>query len=340
MASFREKTDEFVISLKKNITSILLDVGIIGVAIAYVFYNILEFHKTDLDPWRLLMKGLVGIFVGVGLKWMLGEKGIIKGHNNEQFTRPKEHFDNRTEKAVPYIDKYDAFEEKERTEKIYRNRKIHLNNYKMKYETFFDENGDYIEHEIWTPQQRNKWLKQTKKSVIDFGEEHEDVIVLDLRQRLVLRKCIKLQIFVPNVFDDYGNSITDDEKPQKTERDIRKQNTRNNFVSAVVFALIGVYFIPDIMNFTVAGIIWSIFQVFMWLAFGIINFYKNYTFVVIDEVKYIGKKDKLLTKFLIYALGGRDQYENLMNPKVEEPKETVIELTKEQADALLKGVEQ
>lgn len=336
MASFREKTDDFVISLKKNITSILLDIGIIGVAVAYVFYNILEFHKTDLDPWRLLMKGLVGVFVGVGLKWMLGEKGIIKGHNNEQFTRPKEHFDNRTEKAVPYIDKYDAFEEKERTEKIYRNRKIHLNNYKMKYETFFDENGDYIEHEIWTPRQRDKWLKQTKKSVIDFGEEHEDVIVLDLRQRLCLRKCIKLQIFVPNVFDDYGNSITDDEKPQKTERDIRKQNTRNNFVSAVVFALIGVYFIPDIMNFTVAGIIWSIFQVFMWLAFGIINFYKNYTFVVIDEVKYIGKKDKLLTKFLIYALGGRDQYENLMNPKPEEPKETVIELTKEQADALFK----
>lgn len=339
MASFREKTDELVLSLKKNITSILLDIGIIGVAVAYVFYNILEFHKTNLDPWRLLMKGLVGVFVGVGLKWMLGEKGIIKGHNNEQFTRPKEHFDNRTEKAVPYIDKYDAFEEKERTEKIYRNRKIHLNNYKMKYETFFDENGDYIEHEIWTPRQRQKWLKQTKKSVIDFGEEHEDIIVLDLRQRLCLRKCIKLQIFVPNVFDDYGNSITDDEKPQKTERDIRKQNTRNNFVSAVVFALIGVYFIPDIMNFTVAGIIWSIFQVFMWLAFGIINFYKNYTFVVIDEVKYISKKDKLLTKFLIYALGGRDQYENLMNPKQAEPKETVIELTKEQADALLKGVE-
>jgi len=331
MANFREKTDELAASIKKNITAILLDVGIVGVAVAYIFYNILDFHKTETDPWRLLMKGLVGIFVGVGLKWMLGEKGLIKGHNDPQFTRPKDTFYDRTETAVPYIDKYDEFVNKERIEKTYRNRKIHLNNYKMKYETFFDENGDYIEHEIWTPRQKAKFLKNPYD---DSKELPENVVVLYFRQRLCLKKCVRLQIFVPDVFSDYGDAIAEDEKAPKTENSVRRKNTRSNFVSAVIFAMIGVYFVPDILDFSWAAIIWSIFQVFMWLAFGIINFYQNYTFVVIDEVKQINKKDKLLTKFLIFILG-RDKYNELTKPK--EENEIVVNLTQEQADALLKG---
>ena len=330
--TFREKTDEFASAIKKNITSILLDIGIVGISIVYVFYNILDFHKTETDPWRLLMKGLVGIFVGVGLKWMLGEKGLIKGHNNQQFSKPKELFDERTDKAVPYIDRFDEFSEKERIDKMLRNRKIHLNNYKMKYDTFFDENGDYIEHEIWTPRQKKRWLKRYNKTVIEFDNELENVIVLDFKQRYVLKKCIRLQIYIPDVFSDYGDTITEDEKPDKTEQGVRRKNTRSNFISAVIFAMIGVYFVPDLLNFTWAAIIWSIFQVFMWLAFGIINYYQNFTFVVIDEVKQIGRKDKLLTKFLIYALGGKDNYnkEFVVETKPQE-KEIVVEMTEEQA---------
>lgn len=330
MATFREKTDELAASIKRNITSILLDIGIVGISVIYVFYNILDFHKTETDPWRLLMKGLVGIFVGVGLKWMLGEKGLIKGHNNEQFTRPKEKFDDRADKAVPYINRFDEFAEKERFEKVQRNRKIHLNNYRMKYETFFDANGDYIENVIWTKHQANKYLKT---------HEHlpEDIIILDLRQRLVLRKCVRLQIFIPNVFSDYGDTVVQDEKPDKTEQEVRRKNTRSNFISAVIFAMIGVYFVPDILNFSWAAIIWSIFQVVMWLVFGIMNFYQNFTFVIIDEVKIIGKKDKLLTKFLIFALGGRDNYnKEFVKEEKPQPKEEAkeIEMTEEQAKQL------
>ena len=328
MATFREKTDEFAANIKKNITSILLDVGIVGISVIYVFYNILDFHKTETDPWRLLMKGLVGIFVGVGLKWMLGEKGLLKGHNDDNFTRPKEKFDDRADKSVPYIDRYDEFAEKERIEKVLRNRKIHLNNYRMKYETFFDEEGNYIENVIWTPHQANKYLKTHK-------ELPQGIVVLDFRQRYILRKCVRLQIFVPNIFSDYGDTITQDEKPERTEQDVRRKNTRSNFISAVIFAMIGVYFVPDILNFSWAAIIWSIFQVVMWLIFGIINFYQNFTFVIIDEVKIIGKKDKLLTKFLIFALGGRDNYnqEFVKEETKSQPKEEVkeIEMTEEEA---------
>ena len=335
MATFKEKTDEFAANIRKNITSILLDVGIVGISVIYVFYNILDFHKTETDPWRLLMKGLVGIFVGVGLKWMLGEKGLIKGHNDKTFTRPKEAFDERADNSVPYIDRFDDFAEKERIEKVLRNRKIHLNNYRMKYETFFDENGDYIEHEIWTPRKAKKYFKNPYD---DTKELPENVIVLDWKQRWCLRKCVKLQIFVPNVFSEYGDTVAQDEKPEKTEQEIRRKNTRSNFISAVIFAMIGVYFVPDILNFSWAAIIWSIFQVFMWLVFGIMNFYQNFTFVIIDEVKTIAKKDKLLTKFLIFALGGRENYNKEFNPKPkEEPKEEEtkeIEISVEKAKEL------
>lgn len=331
MATFREKTDEFAANIKKNITSILLDVGIVGISVIYVFYNILDFHKTETDPWRLLMKGLVGIFVGVGLKWMLGEKGLLKGHNDDHFTKPKESFDDRADKAVPYIDEFDKFAEKERIEKVLRNRKIHLNNYHMKYETFFDENGDYIEHEIWSKHKSKRYLKTHE-------ELPKNVIVLDLEQRLCLRRCLRLKIYISNVFSDYGDTVTQDEKPERTEHDVRRKNTRSNFISAVIFAMIGVYFVPDILNFSWAAIIWSIFQVVMWLIFGIINFYQNFTFVIIDEVKIIGKKDKLLTKFLIFALGSREEYNNEFNKQETtiadvkfDPKEVVVEMTEEEA---------
>lgn len=338
LSNIKEKTENVYNSFKANIRTILLNVAVVATAVVYIFYNILKLEPTHLNPFILIAQAILAIIAALCIKAGLGENGMIRGYASTLWINAKAIYNIKADKALPYIDKADDFYEKERIEKRMRNRKVRLSSYRMRYEDFFDANGDYIERDIWTPHQKKKHLKS--------GHElPESVIVLDFKQRQVLRKCIKLQIFPKDMFNEYGIDLTDDERKEKTDKMQRSMNFRKNFFSAIGFSVAGVYFTAT-LAFNWGSIIWALFQVLMWVMFGLLDAYDNYTYITNEKVGILKLKEQMISRFMIWIIG-RDKFteqfieepkqQEILQEKIEELEqkstEVVVEMTPEEAKA-------
>ena len=327
MSTFREKTKEAYNNFKANFRTILLNIAIVATAVIYVFYNILKLEPTNLNPFTLIAQALLAIVAALCIKTGLGENGMIRGYASSVWDQAKLKYNNEANKALPYIDNSDAFYEKERFERKMRNRKVRLSSYRMKYENFFDENGDYIEHEIWSPRKKKTYLKK-------HNELPEGIFVLDVRQKWCLRKCIKLHIYIKDMFNEYGADLTDDERKEKTDKMQRQMNFRKNFFSAVGFSIAGVYFIPT-LAFNWASIIWALFQVLMWTMFGLLDAYDNFAYITTEKIGILKAKEQMITRFMIWNLGRNEfiKQSASVKPQKEEPtkEEVIVEMTEEEA---------
>lgn len=324
---FREKTDNVVSNIKRNAKTILTDIVVVFLALFYVFYNVLKLELTKLNPWILLVKSILAIVVGIMIKAALGENGFDRGYRSDEWHREREKYDVKADAALPYIDKVDDFYERQRIEKTQKNRKTRLSGCRLKYNMFFDENGDYIEHEIWSIRHKKKYLK-THNCL------PENVIALDLRQRLCLYKCVRLKIYVKNMFSEYESGLSADERKEKTDKIQRTHNLRKNTLKSVAFALAGVYVVAT-FSFNLGEMILAIFQVLGFVVVGILDALDNYYYVTVEKVAILREKQSDLARFLIENTSREEFTEKFVPKKEEEPKETVIELTQEQADALL-----
>ena len=200
----------------------------------------------------------------------------------------------------------------------------------MKYDMFFDENGDYIEHEIWSPFKKRQYLKKNK-------ELPENVVVLDIRQKICLIKCVRLKIYVKNLFSDYEIGLTADERKEKTDKTQRTHNLRKNTFKTIAFSLAGVY-IAATLIWDWGSIINALFQVLGFIFVGLLDSSNNYYYITVEKVGILREKESDISKFLLDVIG-RDKFIQKFAPK-EEPKpeqkeeSKEIELTLEQAKEL------
>lgn len=324
--NFREKTDNVVSNMKRNAKTILTDVVVVFLALFYIFYNTLKLELTKLNPWILLVQSILAIVVGVMIKAALGENGFDRGYRSEEWHREREKYDLKADAALPYIDKVDDFYEKQRIEKTQKNRKTRLSGCRMKYAMFFDENGDYIEHDIWTKRHKKRYLK-THNSL------PENVVVLDLRQRLCLYKCVRLKIYIKNLFSEYEAGLSSDERKEKTDKMQRAHNLRKNTLKSFAFALAGVYVVAT-FSFNLGSMIMAIFQVLGFIVVGVLDALDNYYYVTVEKVAILREKQSDLARFLIENTSREEFTKKFVPKKEEEPKEKEIEITLDKAKEL------
>ena len=295
--------------LKENpiryLKSLAMDFVVVLVAISYIFYQMITLEKTDTNPIVLIAKAFMGIICGIIIKQALGENGFSKGYRSDNWTREEALYNQACNTAVDYTERVDNFYlclEKEKKENYRRN---HLQAVRLKYDTWFDKEGDYIEHEIWNPIKKKHYLRKLKKENKDKKDNEvkklvvpDEVIVLSFRQILMLRKCIKVKIYVLNLFSEYATSTEQDTKKEMTDKRQRAKNATKNTLSAVLVAIIGVYFIPVLDHWSWASLIASTMQVTLWVLLGILQLYTNYNFVTQDKVAILRKKKELISRFV------------------------------------------
>ena len=274
---------EIIEKLRENsiryIKTIAMDIVVVIVAIAYIFYQMIRLQKTDLNPLILIAEAVMGIICGVIIKAALGENGFSKGYNSTIWLIENEKYNDACSLAVNYTERLDNFYlslEKEKKENYRRN---HLQSVRLKYDMWFDSEGNYI------------------------GKE-EEYDKLKFYQRYMLKKCIRVKIYVLNLFSEYSTSSEQDTKREVTDKMQRGRNISKNTLSATLVAIIGVYFIP-LFNWNVASLISSTMQVSLWVLFGILQLYTNYNFVVQDKVSVLRKKKELIARFVKDSENGK-----------------------------------
>ena len=283
-----EKLEEIQNFTVRYIKTIAMDIVVVLVAIAYIFYQMVALQPNDINPLVLLAEAFMGIICGVAIKQALGENGFSRGYNSKFWLDEEEKYNQACNTANPYMERVDNFYQYEEIEKKRNYRRAKLQGVRLKYEQWFDQDGNYIgDIELY-----NK---------------------LDKKQKNVLNKCIRVKIYVLNLFSQYNVSVDQDTKKEITDRLQRSKNLTKNTVAAVIIAIIGVYFIPQLNSWSWASFISSTMQVAMWVLFGILQLFNNYNFVTQDKVALLRQKKEIIRRFTtgcekgLYVYGPYDE---------------------------------
>ena len=260
----------------KYIKSLAMDLVVVVVAFAYIFYQMITLTPTDLNPLILIAEALMGIICGIIIKQALGENGFSKGYNSQTWVVEEKKYNDSCNAAIDYVERVDNFYisiEKERKEYYRRNK---LQSVRLKYSNWFDSEGNYIG--------------------LDF--KSDDFKKLTFRQRYIVRKCVRVRIYVLNLFSQYENTSEQDTRKETTDRTQRSKNLTKNTLSATLVAIIGVYFLPVLNGWNWASFISSTLQVSLWVLFGVLQLYTNFNYVVQDKVAILKRKKELIQRFI------------------------------------------
>lgn len=299
---FDEKLEEIQSFTVRYIKTIAMDIIVVLVAIAYIFYQMVGLQVTDTNPLVLIAQAFMGIVCGVAIKQALGENGFSRGYNSKFWLDEEEKYNAACNTANPYMERVDNFYQYEEIEKKRNYRRAKLQGARLKYDQWFDKDGNYI------------------GSIENFNK-------LDKKQKRVLNKCIKIKIYPLNLFSQYDISNEKWTKKEPTDRAQRGKNATRNTISATLIAIIGVYFIPFLSGWSWASFISSTMQVAMWVLFGILQLFTNYNFVTQDKVALLRKKKEDIRRFTTGCEKGLYIYGPYDKPNEEQPK---LELANQQ----------
>lgn len=277
---------------KRYIKTIVIDLMVVLVVVAYVLYQMITLSPTELDPLVLISQALMGILCGVLIKQALGENGFSMGYNSEVWKREEEKYNAQCNDALHHMDKADNFYQYEEIEKKRNLRRQILQAKKLKYDMWFDSEGNYIDREIWW----NRGFKAHKHK-----KEHKplpvNVSILTIKQMFAINKCIRLKIYTLNMFSQYANSLEQYTRKETTDNKQRANSATKNLVSAFAIAVVGVYFIPNFSAFDLAKFFSALFQVSMWVLFGVMQLVTNYNFVINDRTNSLRRKKEDIIRF-------------------------------------------
>ena len=273
--NYEEKLEELQGLTSKYIKSIAMDFVVVIVALAYIFYQMITLSPTELNPFVLIAQAIVGIICGVVIKQALGENGFSKGYNSKIWNDEEDKYNLACNTANPYMERVDNFYQYEEIEKKRNYRRSKLQGVRLKYNDWFDEMGNYIGSPLKTLKAKG----------------------YDRQQIKVIKKCIRVKIYPLNLFSQYEISNEQATKKEVTDKVQRGRNITKNTISATLIAIIGVYFVPLLNNWSWASFISATMQVSLWVLFGIIQLYMNYNFVVQDRVSVLRTKKETIRRF-------------------------------------------
>ena len=284
---------EKIADIKENpvryIKGLAMDIVVIFVGVAYVFYQMITLEPTQVNPLVLIAEAIMGIICGVMIKQALGENGFSKGYNSKTWSEEYELYNSACNTANPYMEKVGNYNLCKEIEIRRDCRRTILLGARLKYDDWFDYEGNYI----GTEEALNK---------------------LERWQKHRLNKCVKIKIYVPNLFSEHSTALKEYTHKEVTDSVQKAKNLGRNTLSAVLVAIIGVYFVPMINSWSWASFISATMQVALWVIFGVLQLYTNYDFVVTTKVNLLREKKRLIKEFTTGCENGLYQnnpYDNI-----------------------------
>jgi len=265
-------------NIRENPKEFLKDVGmtlvVVLVSLSYIVSQLVGLESVSFEnPWVLLAGAILSIFTGVSIKQALGEKGFTIGYKAKDWLEAKAKYDNACNAAIPYMEKEEVFYDYEEIEIRRDYRRDVLMSKRMKYEMWFDGEGNYI---------------GTK----------EMVKKLTIWQKLALWDAIRVRVHINRMFSENSRSARNRVKKAPTDATQRAKSGFSNTLSAVLISCLNVAFNVYFKTFTIAGLIFALIQVALWLIFGFVNMFKNYNFVTKIKPSILADKKSRISKFI------------------------------------------
>lgn len=269
----QEKVDDIKTNAKHYMKTWVFGIVAALTSVIYVLYSMVKLQKNQLSPILITAALLMGIVCALITKAAYGEIGFDKGYNSETWIDEQEKYNEACNVCLPYIDRVPNFYIQEEKERKALYRKSKLASVCLRYTDWFDEEGNYI----GTVEAREK---------------------LDKAQEKTLKNCIKVKIYVPDMFKEKSRSVDNFAKKDKTDTEQRTYTITKNMITAIVPNFIQVLFVPVFTKWNWGVVISGLITVAIWTLTGLLQLYNNYNYVTKEKVVQLRDKKELMSKFI------------------------------------------
>lgn len=262
------------------------------VSLVYILTAFLVIDRTGKSPAQMLADGAIAFFLGLFINRIFELQGMTSGEREERVQATRAEHGAIVLRISPYIDKLDAWCERENKRNYKLQRTKLLARVGLRYEDHFDEDG------VAKP-----WIAK------DAAARDKSLRRIEARRRkaFVRASALKLTPLSSGELTSDGAKQHDPYYFGRTKAQYEAQHSLEDVISKLGTALIfGYYGVSLIESFDRARLIWTTLQVATFLIMGVIKMYQAYGFVVDEFRGRMIKKIDNLQKFENYTLSLSD----------------------------------
>lgn len=245
----------------------------IGIAIFWVFYGTIEIYPTTLSVTDRIIVTVCTVALAVSYCDLIALGGFRSAKESGDYKEADKDYEDALKKGNTKKAEITEYAKDIAKENLKDWRKNNLESNGLKYETYFDENLEYIGGDY----RKDKSLRRSQKKCI--------------------RKCINQRIILPDIFGFISSKVFGIKKPITEKQYLRKTSVYNTIIRiAISIASVGVMF--NFLGFSIGSMIYALFQIVMWTASGFSQRIKNFNFIKDNIIPQIKEKTLIITGYL------------------------------------------
>lgn len=272
--------------LKAFLKGIMSDMVVFALSVSYTLTAFVTIQATGKSVWQILGEGVVAFLMGFFLNRALERQGISEGDGAESVRLAAEKHAAMVDCVVPYVDRLEEWCDMQNSRALKRMRERLLAESSLCYSDFFDDDGMAYELVPDGEKLKNRYLRK--------GEL--------LRLRAYYRALgVKLTRLTAATLMSEGGREGDPFYLGRSKAEYQKETARRDALTKTVLAvLFGYYGVTLISDFSIAALIWKLFQVVTFLVIGSVKKSMAYTYVTEEYRGRLIKKTMHLQAFSNY----------------------------------------
>ncbi len=264
----------------KNIASYAI---ILLVSVAYVATAFLSLERSGKSLWQIAVDGIMVFIVGVLINRAFEIRGILEGEQDEELKQEELLHERQVDGIAPLLDELEKWCDKKNREALRIQRTRILIEKGLKYSDYFDEDGLSLPLKVDEELLKKPYLGKIERTRIKC-------YIKALRLELTPLSAAVLTGESGRGWDPYFLG--------RSKAEYTKESGRGDVIIKILMAIAFGYFgVSLIRDWSLANLIWKIFQISVFLCMGNQKRLKSCQFVQGEFKGRMNKKRKYLQMF-------------------------------------------
>lgn len=247
----------------------------IGIAVFWIFYGTVEIVPTSLSLVDRVGLTICTVILAITYCNLLADGGFKSAKLTLDYINASTEYEVALKNGIVYTEEINNYALVIARKNLYEARRNSLRSVGLKYEDYFEDNGDF------------------KQDKLDFKKDKR----LNKKQKKYIKKCMRLQIIVPNIMSLVGGSFFG-LKRYEEERSYRAKSISMQTVIRAVLSIASVGFMFNFLGFNTGAMIYALFQIVLWTGSGVGERIKNYNFVIEKTIPQLKEKTLIINGYL------------------------------------------
>lgn len=268
---------------KSFLKGIAGDVVVVALSLIYTLTAVITMEASGKTLWQIIADGIIVFLMGFFMNRAFEHRGIEDGDAVESVRLASEKHASVVNDVIPYVDKLEDWCDRKNRDALMHGRERILAESCLKYSDFFDEDGMTREFVVDEEKLRNRYLR--KLEILRIKSFHKAI-------------SFKITPLTASTLLSEGGRDGDPYYLGRSKAEYARQSSRKDAIIKIVLAVVfGYYGVRLVTDFSVANLIWKVFQVVVFLMMGTLKKDNAYSYVTVEYLGRINKKTIHLQAF-------------------------------------------